>query len=194
MLVRAGAMYHDIGKLRNPAFFTENQHGVNPHDTLPPEQSARIITAHVTDGLRMADKAGLPSVVRDFIAQHHGRGLAKYFYILACKNAEAQGAGGAGDVDKTPFAYVGPNPRTRETSLLMMADSVEAASRSLSDYSAKSISMLVNRIIDSQIADGLHNESTISFRDVPVIKEAFIKRLKTMYHARVAYPPTAAQL
>lgn len=194
MLVRAGAMYHDIGKLRNPAFFTENQHGVNPHDTLPPEQSARIITAHVTDGLRMADKAGLPSVVRDFIAQHHGRGLAKYFYILACKNAEAQGAGGAGDVDKTPFAYVGPNPRTRETSLLMMADSVEAASRSLSDYSVKSISMLVNRIIDSQIADGLHNESTISFRDVPVIKEAFIKRLKTMYHARVAYPPTAAQL
>ncbi len=185
MLVRAGAMYHDIGKLRNPAFFTENQHGVNPHDTLPPEQSARIITAHVTDGLRMADKAGLPSVVRDFIAQHHGRGLAKYFYITACKNAEAAGQPAP---DKAAFTYVGPNPHTRETSLLMMADSVEAASRSLPDYTTESITALVNRIIDAQIADGLHNESTIAFRDIPAIKEAFIKRLKTMYHARVAYP------
>lgn len=186
MLVRAGAMYHDIGKLRNPAFFTENQHGVNPHDTLPPEQSARIITAHVADGLRLADKSGLPAVVRDFISQHHGRGLAKYFYITACRQAEAAGAGA---VDKALFSYPGPNPRTRETSLLMMADSVEAASRSLPDYSDKSISDLVNRIIDTQIADGLHSESTLSFRDVPAIKEAFIKRLKTIYHARVSYPP-----
>lgn len=190
MLVRAGAMYHDIGKLRNPAFFTENQHGINPHDTLPPEQSARIITAHVTDGLRMAEKAGLPAVVRDFIAQHHGRGLAKYFYITACKDAQAAGLP---PVDKAPYTYVGPNPLTRETSLLMMADSVEAASRSLRDYSTESITELVNRIIDSQIADGLHNESTISFRDIPAIKRAFIKRLKTMYHARVAYPSASAQ-
>ena len=189
LLVRAGAMYHDIGKLRNPAFFTENQHGVNPHDTLPPEQSARIITAHVTDGLRIAEKAGIPAEIRDFITQHHGRGLAKYFYITACRAAEADPA--HCNVDKTPFQYVGPNPRTRETSLLMMADSVEAASRSLPDYSTESITTLVNRIIDTQIADGLHNESTISFRDIPAIKEAFIKRLKTMYHARVAYPSAA---
>lgn len=190
MLVRAGAMYHDIGKLRNPAFFTENQHGVNPHDALRPEQSARIITAHVTDGLRMADKAGLPAVVRDFIAQHHGRGVAKYFYITACKSAEAAGEPAP---DKGAYTYVGPNPRTRETSLLMMADSVEAASRSLPDYTTESITALVNRIIDAQIADGLHNESTISFRDIPAIKEAFIKRLKTMYHARVAYPTAPAK-
>ncbi|MDE6285547.1 MAG: HDIG domain-containing protein [Muribaculaceae bacterium] len=186
MLVRAGAMYHDIGKLRNPAFFTENQHGINPHDTLPPEQSARIITSHVTDGLRLADKAGLPSVVRDFIAQHHGRGMAKYFYIMACRNAENAGEPA---VDTAPFTYVGPNPLTREASVLMMADSVEAASRSLREYTTESITELVNRIIDSQIADGLHDESTLSFRDVPAIKQAFIKRLKTMYHARVAYPP-----
>ncbi|MBP3589317.1 MAG: HDIG domain-containing protein, partial [Muribaculaceae bacterium] len=185
MLVRAGAMYHDIGKLRNPAFFTENQHGVNPHDTLQPQQSARIITSHVSDGLRLADKAGLPAVVRDFISQHHGRGLAKYFYITACRNAEETGAG---SVDKADFAYPGPNPQSREASLLMMADSVEAASRSLPDYTDKSITDLVNRIIDTQIADGLHNESTLSFRDVPAIKEAFVKRLKTMYHARVPYP------
>lgn len=189
LLVRAGAMYHDIGKLRNPAFFTENQHGVNPHDTLPPEQSARIITAHVTDGLRIAEKAGLPPEVRDFISQHHGRGLAKYFYITACRAAGGDPEQCA--VDKAPFRYVGPNPRTRETSLLMMADSVEAASRSLPDYTTESITALVNRIIDAQIADGLHNESTISFRDIPAIKEAFVKRLKTMYHARVAYPPAA---
>lgn len=187
LLVRAGAMYHDIGKLRNPAFFTENQHGVNPHDTLTPEQSARIITAHVTDGLRMADKAGLPAEVRDFIAQHHGRGLAKYFYISACRAAEADPSLPA--VDKEAFRYVGPNPLTRETSLLMMADSVEAASRSLRDYSTQSITALVDGIIDSQIADGLHNDSTIAFRDVPAIKKAFVKRLQTMYHARVAYPP-----
>ena len=186
MLVRAGAMYHDIGKLRNPAFFTENQHGINPHDTLPPEQSARIITSHVTDGLRIAEKAGLPSVVRDFIAQHHGRGMAKYFYIMACKNARDAGEPAA---DAAPFTYAGPNPLTRETSVLMMADSVEAASRSLREYTTESITELVNRIIDSQIADGLHDESTLSFRDVPAIKQAFIKRLKTMYHARVSYPP-----
>ncbi|MDE6269776.1 MAG: HDIG domain-containing protein [Muribaculaceae bacterium] len=186
MLVRAGAMYHDVGKLRNPAFFTENQHGVNPHDTLEPDQSARIITAHVTDGLRMAEKAGLPEVLRDFIAQHHGRGMAKYFYITACRRA---GDAGPESVDKATFSYPGPNPLSRETSLLMMADSVEAASRSLPEYTDQSITELVNRIIDGQIADGLHNESTLSFRDVPAIKEAFIKRLKTMYHARVAYPP-----
>lgn len=186
MLVRAGAMYHDVGKLRNPAFFTENQHGVNPHDTLEPEQSARIITAHVSDGLRMAEKAGLPEVLRDFISQHHGRGTAKYFYMKACRAAEADGTAPA---DRSRYSYPGPNPLTRETSLLMMADSVEAASRSLTEYTDQSITELVNRIIDSQIADGLHNESTLSFRDVPAIKDAFIKRLKTMYHARVAYPP-----
>ena len=187
-LVRAGAMYHDIGKLRNPAFFTENQHGVNPHDTLLPEQSARIITSHVTDGLRMAEKAGVPPEVRAFIAQHHGRGMAKYFYITARRGAEAAGVDPE-SVDKGAFMYAGPNPQTRETSLLMMADSVEAASRSLPDYTTESITGLVNRIIDGQIADGLHNESPISFRDIPAIKQAFIKRLKTMYHARVAYPP-----
>ena len=187
-LVRAGALYHDIGKIDNPAFFTENQHGVNPHDTLNPMQSAGIIIRHVADGLKKAEKAKLPSVIRDFISQHHGRGKAKYFFTMYCRQNPD------GEADAEAFTYPGPNPQTREASLLMMADSVEAASRSLSDYSAKSISMLVNRIIDSQIADGLHNESTISFRDVPVIKEAFIKRLKTMYHARVAYPPTAAQL
>lgn len=182
-LVRAGALYHDIGKMNNPAFFTENQHGVNPHDALPPEQSARILIGHVTDGVKLADKAGLPSVIKNFIREHHGAGKAKYFYFAACKNApEGQ------EPDPTPYTYPGPNPQSRETSLLMMADAVEAASRSLKDYSRESIAGLVDKIVDGQIADGLHSSSTLEFRDVQIIKEAFVKRLMTMYHTRISYP------
>ncbi len=186
-LVRAGALYHDIGKLANPAFFTENQHGVNPHDALPPERSASIVVNHVADGLKLADKAGLPAVIQSFIREHHGAGMAKYFYITYCNNHPGE------EVDKTPFEYPGPNPQSRETSVLMMADSVEAASRSLKEHTREAITGLVNKIVDSQIADGLHNESTLSFRDVAMIKEAFIKRLMTIYHSRIAYPPSSKE-
>lgn len=181
-LVRAGALYHDVGKLVNPAFFTENQHGVNPHDALTPERSASIVVSHVADGLKLADKAGLPEVIMDFIAQHHGAGTAKYFYITACNKADGA------PVDKAPYTYPGPNPQTREASVMMMADSVEAASRSLKEHTREAIASLVNKIIDGQIIEGLHNESTLSFRDVTIIKEAFIKRLMTVYHSRIAYP------
>ena len=181
-LVRAGALYHDVGKINNPAFFTENQHGVNPHDALAPEQSARIVVAHVTDGLKRADKAGLPEIIKDFIREHHGRGKAKYFDYTYCSQHPDE------QVDPTPFTYPGPNPRSRETSVLMMADAVEAASRSLQEHTPESITALVNKIIDGQIADGLFDESPISFRDIPIIKEAFIKRLKTIYHSRITYP------
>ncbi|MCM1483746.1 MAG: HDIG domain-containing protein [Muribaculaceae bacterium] len=181
-LVRAGALYHDIGKLSNPAFFTENQHGVNPHDGLDPRQSAAIVIGHVPEGLRRAEKAKLPERLRDFIAEHHGAGKARYFYTTYC-NAHPDE-----DVDPAPFTYPGPNPRSRETSILMMADAVEAASRSLKDYSPESIKALVDRLIDSQIADGLHNDSSISFRDVQDIKESFVSRLRTLYHSRVSYP------
>ncbi len=185
-LVRAGALYHDIGKLSNPAFFTENQHGVNPHDALPPERSASIVVNHVTDGLRLAEKAGLPSVIRDFIREHHGAGMAKYFYITWCKAHPDE------EPDPKAFSYPGPNPRSRETSVLMMADAVEAASRSLKEHTREAITELVNKIINGQIADGLHNESTLEFRDVSMIKEAFIKRLMTIYHSRIAYPQAPA--
>lgn len=181
-LVRAGAMYHDVGKLSNPAFFTENQHGVNPHDALSPEQSGRIVVNHVNDGLRRADKAGLPSVIKDFIREHHGSGKAKYFYYTYCKLHPGE------EVDPTPFQYPGPNPRSRETAVLMMADAVEAASRSLKEHTPQAIADLVNKIIDGQIADGMFDESPLEFRDIPVIKEAFIKRLKTIYHSRIVYP------
>ncbi|MDE6120177.1 MAG: HDIG domain-containing protein [Muribaculaceae bacterium] len=186
-LVRAGALYHDVGKLSNPAFFTENQHGVNPHDTLPPDRSAQIIINHVSDGLKLADRAGLPRVIRSFISEHHGAGVAKYFYITACRNNPD------GEVDKSAFTYPGPNPQSRETSVLMMADSVEAASRSLKEHTREAISELVNRIIDGQIADGLHNESTLEFRDVAKIKDTFIRRLMTIYHSRIAYPTASAK-
>lgn len=181
-LVRTGALYHDIGKIKNPAFYTENQHGVNPHDTLEPIQSARIVTGHVREGLILAEKAKLPQMIRRFISEHHGAGTARYFYTTYCNAHPGE------TVDISAFSYPGPNPQSKETSLLMMADAIEAASRSMPDHSPEAISALVNKIIDGQIADGLHNESPISFRDVSTIKEVFAQRLRTMYHSRISYP------
>lgn len=186
-LVRAGALYHDIGKISNPAFFTENQHGVNPHDALDAKQSARIIISHIADGMQRADKFKLPAVIRDLIVQHHGKGKAKYFYNTYCRDHPDE------DVDEALFTYPGPNPQTREASLLMMADTVEAASRSLREYTPEAISELVNRLIDAQIADGLHSESPLSFRDIKRIKETFASRLATMYHTRISYPADPAK-
>lgn len=182
-LARAGALYHDIGKMDNPAFFTENQHDINPHELLTPEQSAKIVIRHVTDGVRRAEKAKLPSVIKDFILEHHGKNLAKYFYTTACNNSTD-----GKPVDPAPFTYPGPNPRSKETSLLMMADATEAASRSLKEYNDETISELVNRIIDGQIAQGLMKDSPLSFHDVEVVKKVFISRLRTMYHTRISYP------
>ncbi|MBD5227562.1 MAG: HDIG domain-containing protein [Bacteroidales bacterium] len=181
-LVRTGALYHDIGKMESPVFFTENQHGVNPHAGLDPETSAHKIISHVTDGLEMASKEKLPGVIRDFISQHHGRGLTKYFYNTAVNER------GAENVDPDKFRYPGPNPQSKETTILMMADAVEAASRSLQDYSQENIDRLVDGIVDSQIKDGLFNESPISFRDIEKIKNTFKRRLATIYHTRIAYP------
>lgn len=181
-LVRAGALYHDIGKTKNPAFYTENQHGVNPHDALDPLQSARIVISHVTEGLKMAEKAKLPMAIRNFISEHHGRGQARYFHTIYSNLHPDE------KVDPAPFTYPGPNPRSRETSILMMADAVEAASRSMTDHSPEAIASLVNRIIDTQVNEGLHNDSLLSFRDVKLIKETFASRLRTMYHSRISYP------
>lgn len=183
-LVRTGALYHDIGKLESPIFFTENQHGINPHTGLNPETSAQKIISHVSAGMQIAQKEKLPEVIRAFISEHHGKSLARYFYNTAVNES----TNGGEDVDKSKFTYPGPNPQSRETAILMMADSVEAASRSLQDYSPASIDSLVERIIGSQEADGLFKESPISFRDVETVKETFKKRLATIYHSRVAYP------
>ena len=186
-LVRAGALYHDIGKIDNPAFFTENQSGVNPHDALTPEQSAHIIIEHVTSGLHRADKARLPQVIKDLIAQHHGKGLVRYFYDKACK------ASPQGTVDPEPFTYPGPNPQTKEAAILMMADACEAAAKSLKEYSEPAISALVERIIDAQVTEGKFRESPISFKDVETTKAVFVKRLCAFYHTRISYPEPAVQ-
>lgn len=181
-LVRTGALYHDIGKLSSPVFFTENQHGVNPHNGLAPETSARKIISHVTEGVVMAQKAKLPAVIKDFILEHHGKGVARYFYNTAC-NAHPDEK-----IDPAPFTYPGPNPRSRETAIMMMADATEAASRSLKEYSTQSISDLVDKIIDMQTKDGMFSQSPVSFADIETIKGVFKRRLGTIYHSRVTYP------
>ncbi len=182
-LVRAGALYHDIGKTKNPAFFTENQIGENPHDHLVrPEDSAKIVIDHVSNGIKIAEDADLPKVIKDLIAQHHGKGVTRYFYYKAREARPDQ------EVDRTPFSYPGPNPQTKEAAILMMADSCEAATKSLNDHSEESIAAMVNKIIDGQVAEGLLREAPISFRDVETVKRLFIERLRTAYHARVAYP------
>ena len=181
-LVRTGALYHDIGKMSNPVFFTENQSGVNPHKNLPYEQSAQIIINHVTYGLKLAEKYNLPKVIRDFIATHHGHGKTKYFYI-SYKNEHPDEP-----VDENIFTYPGPNPQTREQAILMMADAVEAASHSLKEYTEESINGLVDKIIDSQVADGFFLECPITFKDISTIKALFKEKLKAVYHTRISYP------
>lgn len=181
-LVRTGALYHDIGKMVNPVFFTENQVGVNPHDNISDLESAKIIIGHVTEGLRLAEKYNLPKVIQEFITTHHGTGLVKYFYINY-KNAHPDK-----EVDEAPFRYPGPNPWTREQAILMMCDTVEAASRSLSEYTEESISNLVNKLIDSQVSSGFFTDCPITFRDIKIAKQILIERLMSIYHTRIQYP------
>lgn len=181
-LVRTGALYHDIGKMTNPIYFTENQSGVNPHASLSYIDSAQMIISHVTEGMKLAEKVNLPKIIKDFICTHHGLGKAKYFYIKYKEEHPDE------DVDMLLFTYIGPNPFTREQAILMMADSVEAASRSLPDYTDKSIRELVNRIVDGQQAEGFFRECPITFRDIAYAKTVLIDKLKSIYHTRVAYP------
>lgn len=181
-LVRTGALYHDIGKMANPVFFTENQAGVNPHDKISDLESAKIIINHVTEGLRLAEKYDLPKVIKEFIATHHGTGLVKYFYINY-KNEHPDE-----EVDEAPFRYPGPNPTTREQAILMMSDTIEAASRSLSEYTEESISNLVNKLIDGQVTEGFFTDCPITFHDITTAKMVLIDRLKAMYHTRIQYP------
>ena len=182
LLVRTGALYHDIGKLVNPAFFTENQKGINPHDKLPPERSAQIIISHVSEGLKLAEKFHLPKDVRAFIATHHGRSKTKYFYVTYVNNHPGE------EVNEALFTYPGPNPFTREQAILMMADSIEAASRSLKEVNDESIRNLVNKMIDTQMKEGYFENCPITFKDIRTAKEVFIDNLKTIYHTRIQYP------
>ncbi|MDO4510812.1 MAG: HDIG domain-containing protein [Bacteroidales bacterium] len=185
-LVRAGALFHDVGKSENPAFFTENQYGVNPHDALSPIQSAQIVINHVSDGVKRATKAKLPQAIIDFIEQHHGKGRTKYFYAMACKaNPDAE-------VDPTPYTYTGKNPQSKETAIVMMADACEAATRSLKNPDEATITGMVDKIVASQLSDGLLDEAPINLREIALVKQAFVNRLRSMYHQRIEYPDDVA--
>jgi hypothetical protein len=181
-LVRTGALYHDIGKMMNPIYFTENQSGVNPHEKLGAIDSAQMIISHVTEGIKLAEKYNLPNVIKQFITTHHGQGKTKYFFVQY-KNAHPND-----NIDELLFTYPGPNPFTKEQAILMMADTVEAASRSLPDYTEKTIRELVNKLIDTQVAEGYFKECPITFRDIAYAKTVLIEKLKTIYHTRLSYP------
>ena len=168
--------------MENPVFFTENQSGVNPHEKLSYEQSAQIVISHVTEGLKLAEKVGLPAVITDFIRTHHGLGKTKYFYISWMNGHPGE------TPDESTFSYPGPNPFTKEQAILMMADSVEAASRSLPVYTEESIGGLVDRIIDAQVSEGFFRECPITFKDIAIIKSVFKEKLRTMFHTRISYP------
>ena len=182
-LVRTGALYHDIGKMKNPAYFTENQMGgANPLEAMSRIDAAQIVISHVTDGVRMAEKYGLPGVIKDFILTHHGTGKTKYFYV-SYKNEHPDDP-----VDDTLFTYPGPEPFTREQAILMMADTVEAAARSLKEHTEESIRQLVNKLIDQQTDDGNFRNCPITFHDIAVAKQVLADRLMAIYHTRTKYP------
>lgn len=184
-LVRTGALYHDIGKVDRPVFFTENQSGGNPHNHLSPVKSAEVIINHVKKGLELANKYNLPQPIKDLIATHHGTGQAKYF-LITYKNEHPDE-----EIDESLFTYPGPDPKTKEEAILMMSDAIEAASRSLQEYTEESISLLVNRIIDDQVNSGFFQNCPITLRDITMAKEIFQERLKMMYHTRISYPELA---
>jgi len=187
-LVRTGALYHDIGKLWAPEYYTENQRGENPHDKLTLEESVERIKRHVAEGVAMAEKAKMPREIIEFIQTHHGRSQVKYFYIKWCNEHP----------DETPdmdfFSYAGPDPITKEQTILMMADSIEAASRSMEDYSIENITRRVNTIIDDLIASGRLNSSKITFREIQLCRESFIQSIASINHTRIAYPELKRKL
>jgi putative nucleotidyltransferase with HDIG domain len=183
LLVRAGALYHDIGKMDEPLYYIENQtSSINPHDNLEFEQSARIIIDHVRKGVDLAKKNKLPEAIIDFIRSHHGTTTVQYFYrSYLRKYPEAE-------VDVKKFSYPGPKPASRETAIVMMADSVEAASRSLKEITENTLDKLVDSIIGNQMRDEQYNDAQITFKEITTIREVFKRRLQNIYHARISYP------
>ncbi|MCK4568666.1 MAG: HDIG domain-containing protein [Bacteroidales bacterium] len=187
LMVRTGAMYHDIGKMDMPMYFVENQStGVNPHDDLTNEESARIIISHVIKGVEKAKRHKLPEQIIDFIRTHHGTRKVEYFYTLYKKETPED------EVDKSEFTYPGPIPFSRETAVVMMADSVEAASRSLKEHKPQNINELVENIINRQVDTNQFINADITFKDITRIKKIFKKKLMTIYHVRIEYPEMSA--
>lgn len=187
LLARTGGLYHDIGKMANAAFFTENQKGVNPHSKISPEQSAQIIIKHVTDGVAMAKQSGLPEKLIGFIRTHHGKGLVKYFYTTWVNDHDGA------TPDPAIFTYPGPNPSTREQGILMICDAVEAASRSLPEYTDETINNLVEKIVNSIVTDGYLDDVPLTLQNINKIKSILKDRLHSTYHTRISYPELKKQ-
>jgi cyclic-di-AMP phosphodiesterase PgpH len=189
LLARVGAYYHDIGKLVKPQYFVENQpKGRNPHDKLKPAMSAAIIRSHVTEGLRLANEERLPGVIKDFIAEHHGTQQISFFYERACEMDPE------GQANPAEFSYLGPKPQTKETAVLMLADSVESASRVIQDPSQGRLRELVDRIVEGKIAHQQLDESPLTLRDIELVKVQLVNVLNGMYHHRIDYPPAPTLL
>lgn len=184
LLARVGSYYHDIGKMKKPGYFIENQKGVNPHDTLAPSMSALIIEAHVKDGIDMAKEYKLPKVISDFIPEHQGTKLIGFFYHKALKEAEAEN----GKVDERSYRYKGPKPQTREAGVVMLADTVESAVRSMPDKSPQKIKAMVEKLVNQHFVDGQLDECELTLRDLHLIVDALVKILIGIYHQRVEYP------
>lgn len=183
LLTRTGALYHDIGKSYDPLYFIENQTGgINPHDQCTFEESAQHIIGHVTRGVELAKKYNLPEAIVNFIRTHHGKSKVKYFYNSFINKYPDQ------PVNEAAFTYGGPDPVTKECAVLMMADAVEAVSRTLQDKTEENISKVVSTIIDSQVSDGRFQNADITFRDIAMVKRVFTEMLANIYHSRIAYP------
>lgn len=188
LLVRVGAYYHDIGKIKRPEYFVENQRGFdNPHEKIAPALSTLIITSHVKEGLEMGREARLPEVILDFIEQHHGTSLAKYFYSRALEEDRE------GKISEESFRYEGPKPQTKEVALVMLADSVEAAVRSLPEPTPENIREMVRVIINDKLDDGQLEECDLTFKDLDIISGSFCKLLEGVYHKRIEYPEVIAR-
>jgi putative nucleotidyltransferase with HDIG domain len=183
LLVRVGSYYHDVGKTKRPYFFIENQLGMaNQHDRISPRLSALVITAHVKEGLEMAREHKLPAILQEFIATHHGTSLVSYFYHQAVQ------AEGQRQVQEEHFRYPGPRPRTRETGIVMLADGVEAACRSLKTPTPEQIEQMVRKIVDKRLADGELSEAPLTLKEIEKISAAFIRILTGLFHHRIEYP------
>ena len=182
MLARAGGLYHDIGKIGNPIYFTENQKDFNPHQFLTERESVQVITRHVTDGIIIAKKNGLPQQIQDFIETHHGKNLVRYFYNTYVNRHPDEA------VDKALFSYQGKLPATKETAIVMMCDAVEAASKSLDKYTDETINTLVENIIGTQIKECAFAEAPITIKEIEEVKNTLKEKLKNMYHTRIRYP------
>ncbi|HET9713863.1 MAG TPA: HDIG domain-containing protein, partial [Pyrinomonadaceae bacterium] len=183
LLARIGALYHDIGKLAAPEYFVENQQGDNPHDRLRPYQSAKIITSHVTYGAKLAKEIGLPQKIADFIPQHHGTRTLHYFLRKAQAQAKPNET-----IDEDDFRYPGPKPQFKEAAIMMLADSCEAAARSLARPDPENIRAIVVKIVDAIISDGQLDECDVTLQELTIIREAMISALTAIYHARIDYP------